>query len=72
MAAARVTPPRKQPARLCRICRHRFAKNELLRWVVTADGELETDENQKKPGRGIYTCSDSCKQTLLEGTNQKV
>ncbi len=48
---------------MCVICRRRFAKPQLLRFVSAGEGGavgngLEADASQAKPGRGRYVCSD--------------
>ncbi len=50
--------------RMCQVCRGRFPKKDLRRWVRTGDG-LEPDPQQKLPGRGLYTHSEECQQKLL-------
>lgn len=71
-----------EPARMCVICRRRFAKSQLLRHVLAPaalngpDGEtradagksgLEADEAQARPGRGWYVCSDpECREKFLK------
>lgn len=52
-----------QPQRRCAACRTRRPKAELLRFarVTGAAGAaagVEFDGNQRKPGRGAYTCPD--------------
>ena len=54
---------RQAPVRMCVICRRRFAKPQLLRHVLAADGGtagngLEADVFAVKPGRGWYVCDD--------------
>ena len=44
------------PVRMCVICRRRFAKNELNRHVLTAQGNLSIDAEKTRPGRGWYVC----------------
>ncbi|WP_420192399.1 YlxR family protein [Nitratidesulfovibrio sp. HK-II] len=56
------------PLRTCVICRRRFAKRELLRYVPPTDaaGAGATpvpDERQVLPGRGFYVCdSPECRE----------
>ncbi|WP_319780642.1 DUF448 domain-containing protein [Maridesulfovibrio sp.] len=48
-----------EPTRSCVICRQRFAKEELFRFVVgkgASDSELIPDEKKVKQGRGYYVC----------------
>ncbi len=47
------------PVRMCIICRRRFAKAQLTRHVLTAQGILTIDANKTRPGRGWYLCSDA-------------
>ncbi len=49
------------PMRECMLCRKKFYKSELLRFVKSENG-IEIDENQKKSGRGAYICAD-CKMS---------
>ena len=44
------------PQRTCVACREVKAKQELVRLVRTADGNVEIDTSGKKPGRGAYLC----------------
>ena len=44
------------PVRMCVICRRRYPKKALQRHVV-AEGGLEGDSTQTRPGRGYYVCS---------------
>jgi predicted RNA-binding protein YlxR (DUF448 family) len=49
------------PTRSCIICRQRFAKEELFRFVVgkgASDSELIPDKKKVMQGRGYYVCSD--------------
>ncbi|MBQ4566916.1 MAG: YlxR family protein [Desulfovibrio sp.] len=46
------------PERMCVICRRRQPKAALRRHVLTAQGDLEYDAVQTRPGRGWYLCSD--------------
>ncbi|ABM29448.1 hypothetical protein DDE01_21090 [Desulfovibrio desulfuricans] len=57
---------RHQPIRMCVICRRRFAKHELLRYVCPAEGAAPVaDERQVLPGRGWYVCGDpACRERL--------
>lgn len=51
------------PVRMCRVCRQRAPKDQLLRWVVV-DRQLVTDASQRHPGRGYYTDSEECAAKL--------
>jgi predicted RNA-binding protein YlxR (DUF448 family) len=48
---------RREPARMCVVCRGRFAKSFLTRHVFTPQGNMEVDLKKIIPGRGIYLCS---------------
>ncbi|MFV0423635.1 YlxR family protein [Oleidesulfovibrio sp.] len=54
------------PIRTCVICRRRFAKSDLLRYVSPPGepiGDPVADEAQTQPGRGYYVCSsEQCRQ----------
>ncbi|WP_432738832.1 YlxR family protein [Maridesulfovibrio sp. FT414] len=50
------------PTRSCVICRQRFAKEELLRFVIgkgASDDELIPDDKKVMQGRGYYVCGDA-------------
>ena len=47
---------KKVPVRLCLGCREPRAKNEMLRIVRTAEGEIMLDRKGKLSGRGAYIC----------------
>ena len=47
---------KKVPVRLCLGCREPRAKNEMLRIVRTAEGEIKLDARGKLSGRGAYIC----------------
>ncbi|MBU1003277.1 MAG: DUF448 domain-containing protein [Proteobacteria bacterium] len=54
------------PVRMCVICRRRFPKRELTRYICPAGakGPIQ-DESQTLPGRGAYLCSDeACEERL--------
>ena len=49
------------PIRTCIGCRDKLPKNNLLRFVRDAKGNLQTDPTGKLPGRGAYVCqSQAC------------
>ncbi|TIH19137.1 DUF448 domain-containing protein [Marinifilum sp. JC120] len=56
------------PTRSCVICRQRFAKEELFRFVVgkgASDSELIPDEKKVMQGRGYYICdNEKCLERL--------
>ncbi|MBP9827065.1 DUF448 domain-containing protein [Candidatus Saccharibacteria bacterium] len=43
------------PERTCKVCRQRFPKTELERWVWSG-GELILDSKGTAAGRGWYSC----------------
>ena len=47
---------KKKPQRSCVSCRTVRDKNELLRVVVTPDGDVAYDPTGKLAGRGAYLC----------------
>lgn len=47
---------KKKPQRSCVSCRTVRDKNELLRVVVTPDGDVVYDPTGKLAGRGAYLC----------------
>ncbi|MBZ0270741.1 YlxR family protein [bacterium] len=47
---------RTAPVRMCCGCRTRRAKSELLRFAVSAVGELEPNTDAATGGRGAYLC----------------
>lgn len=47
--------PKQVPLRMCVVCRTMLPKNELLRFVRTADGVI-IDTAGKTAGRGAYVC----------------
>ncbi|MCL6453447.1 MAG: YlxR family protein [Alicyclobacillus sp.] len=54
---------RKVPLRKCVGCQEMKAKRDLLRIVLSPDGEVFLDPTGKKSGRGAYVCSQiSCLQ----------
>jgi predicted RNA-binding protein YlxR (DUF448 family) len=48
----------KEPLRMCVVCRRRFAKNALSRYVCSPQGRMVFDPEKSAPGRGAYLCSD--------------
>ena len=50
--------PKKKnvPMRMCIACREMKPKQEMLRVVRNADGEIFPDPTGKAPGRGAYIC----------------
>ena len=45
------------PQRTCIACRQKRDKQALIRLVRTANGAVELDLSGKKPGRGVYLCT---------------
>lgn len=45
------------PERMCVICRLRFPKQELMRYVLLSSGERAQDIRKTLPGRGWYLCT---------------
>lgn len=48
---------KKIPLRMCVACRSSLPKNEMLRIVKSADGEIRLDFSGKLAGRGAYICN---------------
>jgi predicted RNA-binding protein YlxR (DUF448 family) len=46
------------PVRMCAACRQRFPKARLLRHTRSPLGNWMPDDDQTRPGRGRYLCSD--------------
>lgn len=58
---------------MCVICRNKFAKKDIIRYVLSREneeqygGKLEADLAQTKPGRGYYVCSSpECQQKFTQ------
>jgi len=52
---------KKIPLRMCIACRSEKPKQEMLRIVKNAAGEIRLDFSGKLPGRGAYICdSEAC------------
>jgi predicted RNA-binding protein YlxR (DUF448 family)/ribosomal protein L30E len=47
---------REAPQRSCIACRKTCNKDELMRYVLSPDGQVIADIKGKLPGRGAYTC----------------
>jgi hypothetical protein len=57
---------------MCVVCRRRFSKRELERFVCSTNGlggrSLQPDPGQAAPGRGYYVCNDErCRERLHQG-----
>lgn len=59
---------KKQPIRMCSVCRGRFDKAELTRIVKNKNGEIFIDRTQKAAGRGAYVCKSPICLEKLEKT----
>ncbi len=60
--------PKKIPLRMCVTCRTMRPKRELIRLVISQDGEIALDSIGKKPGRGAYVCRcRSCLEQAIRG-----
>jgi predicted RNA-binding protein YlxR (DUF448 family) len=63
---------RKIPTRICVGCQQAKTKKELIRIVLTPEGNVEVDKTGKKAGRGAYLCPNTdcldkaCKEHRLE------
>ncbi len=49
-------PVKKKPMRTCVVCRTKREKKDLLRVVLTPDGEIKYDPTGRAAGRGSYLC----------------
>ena len=49
-------PKKKIPMRQCMGCSEHYPKKELLRVVLSPEGEVSLDFTGKKSGRGAYIC----------------
>ena len=53
------------PMRMCIACREMKPKQEMMRVVKNADGEIYADPTGKAPGRGAYVCNnEECRKKL--------
>ncbi|MDI9496928.1 MAG: YlxR family protein [Bacillota bacterium] len=65
---ARTGKRKKQPERLCLICRQLKERDGLLRIVRAKDGSVRLDPAYRLPGRGYYVCVErACLEPLLSG-----
>jgi predicted RNA-binding protein YlxR (DUF448 family) len=61
MSAAQPKQVKKAPLRHCVVCGQGKEKQELIRVVKNANGEISLDLTLKKAGRGAYICkTDGC------------
>ena len=49
-------PIKKRPQRTCVVCKAKRDKKDLLRVVLTPDGEICYDPTGRAAGRGAYLC----------------
>lgn len=60
--------PKKMPTRMCVSCREMKIKKELIRIVISKDGDISLDPSGKKPGRGAYICRNrKCLENAVKG-----
>ena len=58
---------RRDPLRTCVGCRASQPQAELIRYVLSPQGEVLVDYRHRLPGRGVYTCCDpACVQKAVE------
>lgn len=58
---------KKQPERMCMICRKKNDKNNLLRIVKQKDGSIFIDNSYNANGRGVYICNcDDCVRKAIK------
>lgn len=58
---------KKQPERMCVVCRQMQDKKNLLRLVKNKDGEIFIDKTYKANGRGAYIChNEECVKKLIK------
>lgn len=50
---------KKVPLRICVGCQEPKNKKEMIRIVLTPEGNVEIDKTGKKSGRGAYICATS-------------
>ena len=56
---------KKIPMRMCIACREMKPKQEMMRVVKNADGDIYADPTGKAPGRGAYVCdNEECRKKL--------
>lgn len=60
------TVEKKNFQRMCIMCRNRFDKSSLTRFVVS-DGKVVVDEKNNAQGRGAYVCDNpNCRLNLVK------
>jgi predicted RNA-binding protein YlxR (DUF448 family) len=71
--ASRPVTTQPAPRRTCVACRRVRDKQELVRLVRTAGGDIEIDSSGKKEGRGAYICPDrACWEKALKGKQLEI
>ena len=56
---------KKIPMRMCIACREMKPKQEMMRVVKNAEGDIYADPTGKAPGRGAYVCdNEECRKKL--------
>ena len=50
---------KKEPIRMCAVCRNHFDKKELVRVVKNRSGQIFVDKTFKAEGRGAYVCTNA-------------
>lgn len=61
----------KVPIRMCVACRVKKPKNNLTRFVVSAN-ELTIDDTMRVQTRGNYVCSTACLENYRKRRNTKL
>lgn len=58
---------KKEPERMCCVCRQHFPKQKLIRVVKNKDGKIFVDTTFKAEGRGAYVCgAPECLEKLIK------
>ena len=56
------------PQRSCVVCSTKVSKRDLVRVVMTPEGDCDVDSTGKRAGRGAYLCHQArCWQVALKG-----
>ena len=67
MEAKHLEVLKADPIRMCVICRKRFPKDKLRRYILSSEQVLILDAKKNSPGRGWYVCSDKhCEQKFTK------
>ncbi|WP_459938806.1 YlxR family protein [Desulfonatronum parangueonense] len=56
---------------MCVVCRNRYPKTELLRFISDPERGLVADPRQWMPGRGCYVCKTESCQDKLTSTRKR-